>query len=491
MKEREELELILKLIGKFNLPLSPILEYAIKEKMEEYPNASEGLNKEEEINENNSDEEEINYQKEKDKEFSESKDFIVENKGNCGYIVDNYGIRVYSSRGKMIKKDGFFYRLNYTYSLFSINIVKQNERGFFVLDKKIISASYRSPLFVALSENRYDEQIKAVKYENDTGEYSILVGDRWYGYAGHYADLESPKDTSSRHIQTSNTDLKKTQARGSKKNLVIHDYKDKSIAVTGKTVQYKRELKALGGFFVAWTNFGPAWIFSSKKRAEIQSFIDGNDYNVNSLEDEDSEKALNGNTSRYVIRVKYPNGSVFCSNLVWETLVDVINYASPIKVNNLNIMCAGDNLVTQELNKNSVYRAAQKDIGRGYYVNTYSSTDTKYRQIERINQELDLGLIVEKVTIDRKGNVQLVKEDNPSIYDKQKQDSLQASIVQEPPKDKRIGYTIRLFPSQLIGEIARVRVDSKGIKKLIVKTSKNDFVEINDLPYLYEVLKRK
>ena len=123
MKEREELELILKLIGKFNLPLSPILEYAIKEKMEEYPNASEGLNKEEEINENNSDEEEINYQKEKDKEFSESKDFIVENKGNCGYIVDNYGIRVYSSRGKMIKKDGFFYRLNYTYSLFSINFV--------------------------------------------------------------------------------------------------------------------------------------------------------------------------------------------------------------------------------------------------------------------------------------------------------------------------------------------------------------------------------
>ena len=37
MKEREELELILKLIGKYNLPLSPILEYAVKEKMEEYP----------------------------------------------------------------------------------------------------------------------------------------------------------------------------------------------------------------------------------------------------------------------------------------------------------------------------------------------------------------------------------------------------------------------------------------------------------------------
>ena len=37
MREREELELILKLIGKYNLPLSPILEYAVKEKMDEFP----------------------------------------------------------------------------------------------------------------------------------------------------------------------------------------------------------------------------------------------------------------------------------------------------------------------------------------------------------------------------------------------------------------------------------------------------------------------
>ena len=37
MKEREELELILNLMRKYNLPLSPILEYAIKEKMEEFP----------------------------------------------------------------------------------------------------------------------------------------------------------------------------------------------------------------------------------------------------------------------------------------------------------------------------------------------------------------------------------------------------------------------------------------------------------------------
>ena len=37
MKPRDELDLILTLIRKYNLPLSPILEYAVNEKKEEYP----------------------------------------------------------------------------------------------------------------------------------------------------------------------------------------------------------------------------------------------------------------------------------------------------------------------------------------------------------------------------------------------------------------------------------------------------------------------
>ena len=56
--------------------------------------------------------------------------------------------------------------------------------------------------------------------------------------------------------------------------------------------------------------------------------------------------------------------------------------------------------------------------------------------------------------------------------------------------DMRIGYIVRLFPSQLKGEIVRVKKDDKGIKKLVVKTIKGDLVEVVDLPYLYEVLKR-
>ena len=66
------------------------------------------------------------------------------------------------------------------------------------------------------------------------------------------------------------------------------------------------------------------------------------------------------------------------------------------------------------------------------------------------------------------------------------------SFTGEPElkEDKRIGYVVRLFPSQLKGEIIRVRKDTKGVKKIIVKT-KDYLIEIDDLPYLYEVLKRK
>ena len=374
------------------------------------------------------------------------------------------------------------------------------------------------------------------------------------------------------------------------------------------------------------TQWGPAWTFPIKKRERIEAYIDGDTSVVSQWEDKNQEESVKRSSSRYIIHVKYPNGSEFSSNLVWETLVDVVNYAGPERVKQLNIICMGDNLVSSRLNDNPIYRTAQKDIGRGLYVCTYSSTDTKFKQIERINQELQLGLIVEKVYIDENGNSLVKKDDEPYTWDELKSGSRDRtkysfeggqllskrrfvlevvkyyvrchpqisyeslirifpttlhsnkangvikryndvakqvalnpdvrnrffmkddevivlsngmkvvvhnqwgddfdkflkvaeslytvkssaeSYVQsispasgidkgkplansvESKEDKRIGYTIRLFPSQLKGEIVRVRVDRKGIKKLVVKTFNGDMVEVNDLPYLYEVLKRK
>lgn len=102
---------------------------------------------------------------------------------------------------------------------------------------------------------------------------------------------------------------------------------------------------------------------------------------------------------KYIIRVIFPDNHVSCSKMVWETLVDVVRYAGAQRVRALNIFIMGDNLVSSELNANERYRVGQKEVEPGVYVCTYSSTDTKYEQIRKINRDLGLGLKIEKVML--------------------------------------------------------------------------------------------
>lgn len=156
--------------------------------------------------------------------------------------------------------------------------------------------------------------------------------------------------------------------------------------------------------------------FRDKKRGVVQAYIDGDTSVITREEDDEKQdETQKKRVSRYIIRVKYPDGRVFDSNLVWETLVDVIKYAGPENVEQLNILCMGDNLVSSRLNENPIYRSAQKEIGRGLYVCTYSSTEIKYKQIVRINLDCRLGLEVEKVYIDEDGNTRTTSlEDLPT-----------------------------------------------------------------------------
>ena len=127
MKEREELELILNLMRKYNLPLSPILEYAIKEKMEEYPETNTADFEEESFSENNTNEivvEPSNQQSYKDKQSATQQGYSLQNQGNHCYIIDAFGERVFSSSGKLTIIEGEFYRVSYTYSFISMNLVK-------------------------------------------------------------------------------------------------------------------------------------------------------------------------------------------------------------------------------------------------------------------------------------------------------------------------------------------------------------------------------
>lgn len=52
----------------------------------------------------------------------------------------------------------------------------------------------------------------------------------------------------------------------------------------------------------------------------------------------------------------------------------------------------------------------------------------------------------------------------------------------------KIGDTLKLFPSQLVGTVINLRIDSKGHRKIVVKTDDGSIVESYDDKYLYQKL---
>ena len=105
-----------------------------------------------------------------------------------------------------------------------------------------------------------------------------------------------------------------------------------------------------------------------------------------------SSNELNA-SSRKKIKVTFPNGRTIQPNKVLESLVEVVKYAGPKRVKDLNIIVCADNLVLQHPKPR--YVKPCKPVGDGWYVNTCSDTPTKYEQIKKISTDLGLNLQVE------------------------------------------------------------------------------------------------
>jgi len=76
----------------------------------------------------------------------------------------------------------------------------------------------------------------------------------------------------------------------------------------------------------------------------------------------------------------------------------MVNYAGPERVRALNLVCMGDNLVSDRKMEDSRYAVAQYETNvEGLYLMTCSSTDTKLDYMQQISKRLQLGLSFEKV----------------------------------------------------------------------------------------------
>ncbi len=127
----------------------------------------------------------------------EQDDFKIENSSTRCCVINRKGETVFSSRGKLKIIDKALYRVNYSDSIITMNIIRNDDRDGFELGKRILNAHHRSPLYTSLDKYKYIDQIKDVRIDNNTEEYHVLVGNRWYGSSGYYADLAEPETPSS------------------------------------------------------------------------------------------------------------------------------------------------------------------------------------------------------------------------------------------------------------------------------------------------------
>ena len=131
-------------------------------------------------------------------------------------------------------------------------------------------------------------------------------------------------------------------------------------------------------------------------------------------------------SSRQKIRVVFPNGKTIQPKKVLDALVEVVQYAGPERVHGLHIIVCADNLITNTPIPR--YAKACKAVGNGWFVNTYSSTQTKYEQIQQISDRLELGLLVEMID-GAKASISYVSEED---------DSCEQCVV----GDNTVGYVV-------------------------------------------------
>lgn len=437
MNEREENELILKLIEKYYVPTGKVLVHPGSEKTEERGQSATADAEHDNGQMNHPDcgsEEKTEDSSKNSLPGNEENidgnalilDYKIENWANQCFIINKNRKRVYTGSGKLKILDGKIYRIVYNRSAISINIIEWDEiKEKFRLGERIVYELKDSSLYQSLDRTRYLEQIKAITYEQVSGEYRVEINDCFHRNIGEIIDLVESERRKQYKDSMSKT-FPESQAIHQKCDLEIIDLTQHTIVVIGDTEQHIEAFKAMGGYAMIHADGETVWVFSSHKREILQAYINGDTSVVYSQEEKTSErpavhfreekpnerpaaysradtskeKSQRNRFSRLVIRVRFPNGKVLSSKNAGRTLIDVILYAGPEKVRQLKINSLGDNLVSHALSKNPICRDVQKRIDNGLYVCVCSSVETIYRQILMIDYGCNLGLEVEKVFLD-------------------------------------------------------------------------------------------
>lgn len=117
------------------------------------------------------------------------------------------------------------------------------------------------------------------------------------------------------------------------------------------------------------------------------------------------EEVKRDRARRKLLRITFPNGKVLCYKSTTDTMIATMQELGDDVIANIKLQSCHLPLLSKEIYPK--YKEWMKPVCNGWYLNTQSNSDTKFLQLNAINEQLSLGLKIEL-------GADFIAQDNPN-----------------------------------------------------------------------------
>ena len=105
------------------------------------------------------------------------------------------------------------------------------------------------------------------------------------------------------------------------------------------------------------------------------------------------EESFKGRSKPKKLRVRFPNGVVYCYSNSKETFLKTLRRIGSKSLSTIKLEVCHLPMFSKEVYER--YQDFMEPIGDGWYVNTQGDSYTKFMQLKVINEQLNLGLMID------------------------------------------------------------------------------------------------
>ena len=190
------------------------------------------------------------------------------------------------------------------------------------------------------------------------------------------------------------------------------------------------------------------------------------------------EEVKRDRARRKLLRVTFPNGKVLCYKSTTDTMIATMQELGDGVIANIKLLSCHLPLLSKEIYPK--YKEWMKPVCNGWSLNTQSNSDTKFLQLNAINEQLSLGLKIEL-------GEDFVAQDNPN---KEKRTRTKGEILVKLPDGQCFANnSITNTFLEVIREIGIDKIKQKELTwcgKPLITTSKmfNGQVQIDNVRWI-------